>query len=454
MGAPRKDSGPLSCPFSGRPALSDSASRSFLVAVMSDSALIDTPEELEALAQRLQNEPIIAVDTEADSFFHYFEKVCLLQFGTRDEVFLVDPLALPRETGLEAVAPILGNPRIRKVFHAAEYDLYVLQRSGGIKVRSIFDTMISAQLLGYGSVGLAALVEHHFQVQLSKDQQRTDWSRRPLRPAQLAYAASDVRYLIELSERLERELREKRRLDWAREEFRTLDGREWPERGFDKEGYLRIKGATGLSGRGLAILRELFLMRGRRARKLDRPPFKVLGNGTLLDLAQKPPTSKRTLSGRRGVSDLVIRRLGPEILQAVERGMTGPEHGPRERKSGAIVRRRLDRRGEGALQRLKRWRAGRASELSLDPGVFCPNATLEEIAAAAPKDRAEIEALKPVKRWWAKSFGAEVLATLQQPDAERDGRSGAKEKGPDDSGEKKATKSRRRSRRRRGKRAR
>ncbi|MEE8557547.1 MAG: HRDC domain-containing protein, partial [Myxococcota bacterium] len=452
MGAPRKDSGSPLLPLHRQARPIGFGFAELLVAVMSDSLLIDTPEELEALAQRLRNEPIIAVDTEADSFFHYVDKVCLLQFGTRDEVFLVDPLALPRETGLEAIAPILGNPRIRKVFHAAEYDLYVLQRSGGIKVRSIFDTMISAQLLGYGSVGLGALVEHHFQVQLSKDQQRTDWSRRPLRPAQLAYAASDVRYLIELSERLERELVEKKRLDWAREEFRTLDEREWPERGFDKEGYLRIKGATGLSGRGLAILRELYLMRDRRARKLDRPPFKVLGNGTLLDLAQKPPTSKRALSGRRGVSELVIRRLGPEILQAVEQGMTGPEHGPRERKSGATVRRRLDRRGEGALQRLKRWRAERASELSLDPGVFCPNATLEEIAAAAPKDRAEIEALKPVKRWWAKNFGAEVLATLQQPDAHADDRSAAKGKDPGDPTEKKAPKSRR-SRRRRGKRA-
>jgi ribonuclease D len=380
---------------------------------MTEHELIDSPEELKELGQKLREEPVIAVDTEADSFFHYFDKLCLLQFGTRSEVFLVDPLALPPDDGLEPVARILANPRIRKVFHAAEYDLYVLRRSKGINVRNIFDTMISAQLLGYPAVGLAALVGQHFDVQLSKDQQRTDWSKRPLRTAQVSYAASDVRYLIELADLLEEELRSKKRLEWAQEEFRALETRVWPDREFDPQGYLRIKGSKGLSPRSLAVLRRLYLMRDKRARELDRPPFKILGNGTLLDLAQRPPNSKRALAGRRGVSDLVIKRMGADILQAVEKGLAGPEHPALERKaSGGSGRRRLDRRAETLLERLKRWRASRAAQLEMDPGVFCPNATLEEIAWAAPKNREELQGLAQVKRWWAKSFGAEVLASL------------------------------------------
>jgi ribonuclease D len=381
---------------------------------MTEHVLIDTPEELKELAQKLREEPVIAVDTEADSFFHYFDKLCLLQFGTRSEVFLVDPLALPPEDPLEPLGRILASPRIRKVFHAAEYDLYVLRHSRGITVRNIFDTMISSQLLGYPAIGLAALVEQHFKVQLSKDQQRTDWSKRPLRPAQVDYAASDVRYLIELADRLEEELRSKKRLDWAQAEFRALETRVWPDREFDAEGYLRIKGAKSLTPRGLAVLRSLYLMRDKQARASDRPPFKILGNGTLLDLAQRPPTSKRALVGRRGVSDLVLRRLGTDLLQAVDKGLTGPEHPPLERKSGGSGRRRLDRRAETQLERLKRWRAARASELQMDPGVFCPNATLEEIAWAAPKNREELQGLALVKRWWAKAFGAEILASLAE----------------------------------------
>ena len=422
---------------------------------MAEHTLIQSPEEFEELARALRHESVLAVDTEADSFFHYHDKICLLQLGTRTDVYLVDPLALPPETGLDPIRPILADTRIRKVFHAAEYDLYVLQRRGGIKVRNIFDTMISAQLLGYPAVGLGALVEHHFHIQLSKDQQRTDWSRRPLRPAQIDYAASDVRYLIELAERLEKELREKKRLSWAQAEFKALEARVWPEREFDPEGYLRIKGARGLPPRGLAVLRELYLMRDRRARQLDRPPFKVLGNGTLLDLAQRPARSKRGLAGRRGVSELVIRRLGKDILDAVKSGLEGPEHPPLERKPSGSGRRRLDRRGDAQLGRLKRWRAERAKSLGLDPGVFCPNAALEEIAFASPSSLDKLQELPQVKPWWAKAFGRDVMACLEEATRSVEETNGARkpERTADNSsptdGSSRARSRRRRARRRR-----
>jgi ribonuclease D len=421
---------------------------------VAEQTLIQTPEEFEELARALRGEPILAVDTEADSFFHYYDKLCLLQLGTRTDVYLIDPLALPPESALDPLKPILADTRVRKIFHAAEYDLYVLQRCGGAKVRNIFDTMISAQLLGYPAVGLGALVEHHFQIQLSKDQQRTDWSRRPLRPAQVDYAASDVRYLVELAERLEKELREKKRLSWAQAEFKALEARVWPEREFDPEGYLRIKGARLLPADGLAVLRELYLMRDRRARHLDRPPFKVLGNGTLLDLAQRPARSKRGLVGRRGVSDLVIRRLGNDIVDAVKKGLDGPAHPPLERKPSGTGRRRMDRRGDAHLARLKKWRADRSKELGIDPGVFCPNAALEEIALASPSTLEELQSLRHPKPWWTKAFGRDVMTCLKEATAAADATNGASK--PQASGGAEASRSsntksrRRRARRRRG----
>ena len=375
-----------------------------------------TTEEVEALAQKLASEKVIAVDTEADSFFHYFEKLCLVQIGARSGIYLIDPLALP-EHGLEPLQRIFTDPEVRKIFHAAEYDLYVLQRHSGIQVKNIFDTMVSAQLLGYSAVGLGALVERHFDVKLSKDQQRTDWSRRPLREAQTEYAASDVKYLIELTRILERELRQKKRLGWAQHEFKSLESRVWPERDFATQGYLRIKGARKLSARGLAVLRELYLMRDRRARELDRPPFKVLGNGTLLDLAQNPPRSRRAYSKRRGVTELVMRRMGKELVDAVTRGIEGAEHPPLERKSSGNGRRRLDRRGDTRLQKLKQWRAARARKLDLDPGVFCPNATLEEIACEARGSVDDLRGLPLLKDWWVDEFGAEILELTRTPDA-------------------------------------
>jgi len=391
---------------------------------MAEYRFIDRVAEVEELASKLALEKVIAVDTEADSFFHYFDKLCLVQVSASCGTFLIDPLSMPPR-GLAPLAPVLADPSIRKVFHAAEYDLFVLHRHCGLRVRSLFDTMISAQMLGYPAVGLGALVERHFDVKLSKDQQRTDWSRRPLRDVQLDYAALDVIYLAELARILERELGEKKRLQWAQAEFTTLEARVWPEREFDEQGYLRIKGARKLSPRGLAVLRELFLFRDKRAREGDRPPFKVMGNGTLLDLAQNPPTSRRALASRRGITDLVLRRFGGELLDAITRGVEGPEHPPLERKAASEGngRRRLDRRGEARLDELKRWRAVRARELSLDPGVFCPNASLEEIAGALPKSVDELRALPALKPWWAEQFGAEVLAVLR----EAEGRSPAEE---------------------------
>jgi ribonuclease D len=375
---------------------------------MTDYPLLGTVDAVEELARKLSREKVVAVDTEADSFFHYQDKLCLLQLSARSGTWLVDPLALP-EHGLKPLEPVFADPEIRKVFHAAEYDLYVLHRHAGIRVCNLFDTMVSAQLLGYPAVGLAALVERHFKVKLSKDQQRTDWSRRPLRDVQIQYAAADVLYLADLAREVERELRAAGRLRWAQEEFLALESRVWPEREFDETGYLRIKGAKRLAPRELAVLRELYLMRDRRARALDRPPFKVMGNGTLLELAQNPARSLRSLAKRKGITELVLRRMGQDIADAIRIGQEGPEHPPLESRSRAAGRRRLDRRGDLRLEHLKRWRKARAEQLGLDPGVFCPNSVLEEIAWANPRDTEEFARLDAVKRWWVEEFGAESL---------------------------------------------
>jgi ribonuclease D len=379
---------------------------------------VETTAELDALARDLMREKVVAVDTEADSFYHYFDKTCLVQIATKREIFLVDPLALGGPEELQPLAKLFAAPDIRKIFHAAEYDLFVLKRDCGFRFDALFDTMISAQLLGYSAVGLSALVERHFEVRLPKDEQRSDWSERPLSDSQLTYAAADVAHLIPLAEKLERELRKTKRMSWAEEEFETLARREWPERSFDRLGYLRIKGARDLDPIGLSVLRELYLVRDRRAREIDRPAFKVLGNRTLLEIASLRPHDEAALSSIKGVTELILRRFGREVLAAVERGEK-KGHGPIPRgveRGNAPPRRRMDRGTERRLLLLKRWRSVRARELGLDPGVLCPNATLEMIAGRNPTAPGEIAELAGVKRWFARSFADELVAALQQPD--------------------------------------
>lgn len=382
---------------------------------MADFELIEKVSDLEALARDLADERVVAFDTEADSFYHYFDKTCLVQVATRRRIFLIDPIEMGGPESLAPLGPVFASPEIRTIFHAAEYDLYVLKRDCRFGFANLFDTMICAQLLGYPAIGLAAIAERHFDVRLPKDEQRSDWSARPLRETQLHYAAADVAYLIPLADRLERELKKAKRTAWAEQEFRSLERREWPEREFDKLGYLRIKGARGLDSESLSVLRELYLVRDRRAREIDRPAFKVLGNRTLLEVAERRPEDERALAEMKGVTELILRRFGRDILGAVQRG-TKRAHGPIPRLEGNGGRRRMDRRAERRLGALKRWRAERAQELQLDPGVLCPNAALEAIAFEDPETPAEVARLSEVKPWFAEAFAEEVITALRSTD--------------------------------------
>jgi ribonuclease D len=168
------------------------------------------------------SEKVIGVDTEADSFYHYFDKTCLVQIATRRQIYLIDPLGLGGPQELAPLGPVFASKEVCKIFHAAEYDIFVLKRDCAFRFDNLFDSMISAQILGYPSVGLQSIAKRHFGVDLPKDEQRSDWSHRPLSAQQMSYAAADVLYLIQLAERLTRELRKAKRLNWAEEEFEAL----------------------------------------------------------------------------------------------------------------------------------------------------------------------------------------------------------------------------------------
>jgi len=373
---------------------------------LADYELIESRADLDSLAQDLSAEKVIGVDTEADSFYHYFDKTCLVQISTRRHIYLVDPLALGGPAELAPLAPIFASPDIRKIFHAAEYDIFVLKRDCSFQFANLFDTMVSAQLLGYSAVGLSGIAARHFDVNMPKEEQRSDWSRRPLTDKQLSYAAADVLYLLPLAEKLGRELRAAKRKKWAEEEFETLCRREWTEREFDELGYLRIKGARKLDPKALSVLRELYLTRDKRAREMDRPPFKVIGNRTLLEIAERRPNKLEELGSIKGMTDLLLRRLGREVLASVREGRK-QEHGPIPKVSSG--RRRMDRQADKRLASLKRWRARRAQDLDLDPGVLCPNSALEAIAWREARDKSELEDLPELKGWFVREFGAEVI---------------------------------------------
>ena len=382
---------------------------------MSDFEIIERLSDLKALARDLVREDVIAVDTEADSFYHYYDKTCLVQIATRKSSYLIDPLALGGPAKLAPLGPVFASSKVRKIFHAAEYDIFVLKRDCAFTFKNLYDTMVSAQLLGYPAIGLAALIEHHFGITVPKDEQRSDWSRRPLTDKQLKYAAGDVLYLIRLAQKVEKALAHAGRLTWAHEEFEALTHRQWPEKEFDTHGHLRIKGARKLDARSAEVLRQLYLMRDKRAREIDRPTFKVLGNRTLLELAESKPKRLADLNGIKGVTELILRRMGKDIVAAVAEGRNSTRSpAPKIPSNG---RRRIDRKTERLVNRLKRWRAARAQELELDPGVLCPNSSLEAIAWKNPEKAEDLKDVQELKGWFVKEFGQEVVGVVHRDEA-------------------------------------
>jgi len=367
--------------------------------------LITDPGDLRSLCQRLGEESRIAFDTEAASFHRYVDRVYLVQVSTDRETALVDPLQV---ANLAPLGKLLSDPQIQIVFHDADYDLRILDRDYGFHARNIFDTRVAAQLAGEPSVGLGALLEKFFHVRVDKKYQRADWSRRPLTPGMIAYAADDTRYLPALRDTLEKRLVSLGRLEWAREEFQRLEQIRWTQTGSDVEdAYLRVKGAKALGRRQLAVLRELYAWRDATASKLDRARFRVVGNSALLAVAKASPHGPRQLAKVDGLSENLARRYGKELIAAVERGRAVPESElPRVRRS---KRPEPDPAYDQRLERLKQLRNERAEAVGLDPGLVCPNGSLQAVARAEPESKSALGRVEELRRWQREAIGDQAI---------------------------------------------
>jgi ribonuclease D len=274
--------------------------------------LVADARALADLVARLRDEPVVAFDTESNSFHVYRERVCLLQVSTRTADFVVDPLAVdPAPLGA-----VLCDGR-ETVLHGADYDVRCLRREWGWRLPRLFDTMAASRRLGHEGLGLSALVERHFGVRLSKAFQRADWGRRPIAGDLLAYAGLDTHYLLPIYDALSHDLTAKGLAEEARKEFDRIASVEPREKVFDPEGWRRLKGARELDPPGKAILRALWIAREDRARVEDRPPFKVLGEQSMLELARRRPGTDAELARVPGVTPAVLRRLGPALRAAI-----------------------------------------------------------------------------------------------------------------------------------------
>ncbi len=372
-----------------------------------DPVWVDTTHGLDKLIKHLSAEPVVAVDTEGDSLFSYFEKVCLLQFSTRQADYLLDPL----NVDIAPLANFFATPSIQKVFHAAEYDILSLKRDYGFEFANLFDTMLAARILGWPRYGLGSILKEKFGVKLNKRFQRYNWGQRPLSQQALNYARLDTHYLLALRQIQLEALEQQKRLREAQEAFKRQTRVEPAPKTFDPDDFWRIKGSKDLAPQEQAILRELHILRDKIARKIDRPPFKVVNDAALVRLAQQQPQNNGALKGIKGLSANMLKYNSDDIFQAIQTGRSAPP--PQYHPSNDH---RPDDETINRYESLRHWRNNLADERGVEPDVIMSNDTLMDIARRNPPSLKALTRLNSLGDWQTETYGTAVINVLKQID--------------------------------------
>lgn len=380
----------------------------------SEFRVIDSEAGLKDIAKKLRKEKAVAVDLEADSMYHFKEKVCLLQLATEEKTIIIDPLEIE---DLGSLKSLFINSDVKKIFHGSDYDVRSLYRDFGIEINNLFDTQLASMFLGLKETGLDAVLKNRFNVNIDKKYQKKDWSQRPLSNEMMEYAAGDAMYLVPLARILENELEEKNRLFWVREECEMLS-KVRPVLSDSNPLFLKFKGAGRLEKRCLAVLEALLQFRFRIAQQKDKPLFKIIGNGPIMKIAIAKPVSLRQLERRQALSPFQIKMYGDALVGVINEAIKIPEKDlpVYPRKKGQALKRSTQKRAKA----LKAWRALKAKDLEIDPSLIFNNFLINCIATRNPVDIEGINAINEMKNWQKEEFGKAIVGILDDDEFDKD----------------------------------
>jgi len=358
---------------------------------------ITTTDSLAQACARLAKHPCVTIDTEFLRESTYYPILCVMQMASPDEALVVDALA--PDIDLASFFALMADERVLKVFHAGRQDIEIVWHRAGLIPHPVFDTQIAAMVLGHGdSISYEQLVQRITGDYLDKSHRFTDWSRRPLSKAQIAYAISDVTHLRDIYLALSADLAKRGRIEWVNEEMEILTSpdtyRAEPERAWQ-----RVR-TRARKPKELAVLMEVAAWREREAQSRDVPRGRVLKDDALGDIAVQAPTSMEKLAALRSLPRGFERsKWGEAILQAVERGLA------RDLKSlPRIERSRTAVNGAAIVELLKVLLRMTAERHAVAAKVI---ATVEDLERIAADDEADVAALKG---WRRELFGEKALA--------------------------------------------
>jgi len=361
-------------------------------------ALITTTDDLAALCARLRNEPFVTVDTEFMRERTFWPELCVVQLAGATEVAVVDAQA--EAIDLAPLADLLADENVVKVFHAARQDIEIFVLKFQHVPRPLFDTQVAAMVAGFGDqVGYDALVASLAGGQIDKAHQFSDWSARPLSPAQVTYAAADVTWLRIVYERLRARLEKEGRLEWVAQEMAVLTDpatyRSDPEAMWER---LRPRSNNR---RYLGMLRAIAAWREREVQRVNIPRQRLLKDETLLELAATMPTNVDELARARGVSrGFAEGRSGASLLAAISQAKALPD----DAMPTVSASRDAPRASPALVSLLKVLLAAKCEQHHVAPKLVASSADIDRLAT---EDAPDIPALHG---WRLEVFGADAAA--------------------------------------------
>jgi ribonuclease D len=359
--------------------------------------LITTTQDLAEACDRLARHPYITVDTEFLRETTYYPLLCVAQMASADEAVVVDAVA--EGIDLKPFYELMANEHVLKVFHAARQDIEIVWHEAGLIPHPIFDTQVAAMVLGYGdSISYDQLVQRITGDALDKSHRFTDWSKRPLSPAQVKYAISDVTHLRDVFQALDADLHKRGRAEWVGEEMEVLTSPD-TYRVEPELAWQRLK-TRARKPKELAVLMEVAAWREREAQTRDVPRGRVLKDDVVGEIAQQAPTTVERLAGLRSLPRGFERsKWGQDILAAVARGLArDPKSLPK------FERQRGSGNGAATVELLKVLLRMTAERHAVAAKVI---ATIDELEQIAMDDDADVPALRG---WRRELFGEKALA--------------------------------------------
>jgi ribonuclease D len=358
---------------------------------------ITTTAELEEFCARMAAHPFVTVDTEFLRESTYYPLLCVAQMASADEAAVIDALAPGID--LAAFYRLMDDRRIVKVFHAARQDIEIIWHAAKLIPHPIFDTQVAAMVLGYGdSISYDQLVQRITGDALDKSHRFTDWTRRPLSEAQLAYAISDVTHLRDVYQALSDDLERRGRAGWVEDEMSVLTSPD-TYRMEPENAWQRLKTRVR-KPKELAVLIEVAAWREREAQARDVPRARVLKDEAIGDIAIHAPATTEKLKHLRSLPKGFERsRWGEAIVEAVGRGLA------RDMKTLPLPARAPPAANGGAIVELLKVLLRMVSEQHHVAAKVI--ATVDDLERIAASDKADVPALSG---WRRELFGEKALA--------------------------------------------